>query len=261
VPSDAIDPALAKRLRAAGVDPDAPGDPAAAFRLLRERFGRRGATLVDRYALEAAARGVAPEALELDVRDRLTHEVLREEYPGLEWASAFAGFSRDPIEVVEADPAWPARFDEWRDRIRGALGSVALRIDHVGSTAVAGLAAKPVIDVQVSVKDANDEASYVPALETLGLSLRSRDTWHRYLRPAAGAARVVHVHVCSAGSDWERDHLLFRDYLRAHPDAAAAYGRLKSDLATRWRGDRIAYTEAKTAFILDALDSAASTEA
>ncbi len=119
-----------------------------------------------------------------------------------------------------------------------------------------GLAAKPIIDIQVSVPDTEDEATYVPAVERAGARLRARDPGHRYFRPPADRPREVHVHVCESGSEWERNHLLFRDYLRAHPAARDAYAELKRELSQSYPDDRLAYTDAKAAFILDALDAA-----
>jgi GrpB-like predicted nucleotidyltransferase (UPF0157 family) len=177
--------------------------------------------------------------------------------PGVEWTEGSRRPSEEPIEIVPWEPAWPSRYEDWRRRLATSLGPAALRIDHVGSTSVPGLAAKPVLDVQVSVRDVEDEASYVPAIESVGVRLRMREAGHRYFRPPEGLPREIQVHVCAAGSRWERDHLLFRDYLRAHAPVAAEYGRRKAALAERYRTDRIAYTEAKTGFILDALDAAA----
>ena len=119
-----------------------------------------------------------------------------------------------------------------------------------------GLAAKPVVDVQVSVPDVTDEASFLPAFESLGLPLRTSEPGHRYFRPPRGRPREVQVHVCDAGGSWERVHPLFRDYLRADPGAREAYAALKRGLAEMYRDDRIAYSEAKTDFILDALEAA-----
>jgi len=164
----------------------------------------------------------------------------------------------DPVEIVPYDTAWPSRFAAWRARIATALGDPALRIEHVGSTAVPGLAAKPVIDIQLSVADVSDEAAYVPAIEALGFGLRYRHRGHgwRYFRPPPGLPRQTQVHVCSAGGEWQRAHLLFRDYLRAHPAEADAYGAVKREAATRHPRDRIAYTDAKGTFILPALERA-----
>jgi GrpB-like predicted nucleotidyltransferase (UPF0157 family) len=241
---------VSERLKAllaeAGLDPDDFGDPGAAWRLLHERFGRR-ITLVDRYELEGRELG-------REERAELAREVLAVQYPGAE----FAGRSgADPVEVVPYDPSWPDAFEEWRRRLAGALGETAARIEHVGSTAVPGLAAKPVVDVQVSVPDVEGEAAYAAAIEALGVPLRFREPGHRYFRPPAGEPRAVQIHVCEAGSDWEREHLLFRDLLRADPELREAYGRLKLELAEHYRDDRLAYTDAKTSFILDALEGAA----
>jgi len=228
-------------------------DPAAEWLRLRERLGRR-ATVSDRYELEAQARGCEVEDLSAEDRERLAREVLALQSPGMELLPAAARPS-SPVVVAPYDVAWPRLFAEWRERIAGAVPS-AVRIDHVGSTSVPGLAAKPTVDIQVSVADVEHERSYLPAFEGAGLLLRLREPGHRYLRPPAGRSRAVHIHVCDAGGAWEREHLLFRDYLRAHPEAAAAYGRLKRDLAYRWTDDRLAYTDAKTGFILDALEEA-----
>jgi GrpB-like predicted nucleotidyltransferase (UPF0157 family) len=167
-----------------------------------------------------------------------------------------AGERGDPIEVVPYDPGWRDRFGDLRARLTAALGPVATRIEHVGSTSVPGLAAKPVVDVQVSVADPEDESSYRWSIETLGFGLRWREPGHRYFRPTPGLPRLAQVHVCSAGSSWERDHILFRDYLRAHPQHAAEYAALKMELAARDAADRIAYTDAKGPFIVETLDRA-----
>ena len=130
------------------------------------------------------------------------------------------------------------------------------RIHHIGSTAVLGLAAKPVIDILVAVRDAEDEDAYVPAIEAVGVALRSREPGHRYFRPAGVRPRDVQIHVCDLDSDWEREHVLFRDYLRDDVSVREAYARLKLKLAERYRDDRLAYNDAKTGFVLDALADA-----
>ncbi|MDP8904145.1 MAG: GrpB family protein [Chloroflexota bacterium] len=159
----------------------------------------------------------------------------------------------DPIEIADYDPAWPARFEEMRARLAEALGSLALCIDHIGSTAVPGLPAKPVIDIQVSVPDVEDEGAYREAIEAQGFVLRWIEPGHRYFRPPPGLPRLWQVHVCTVRSEWERVHLLFRDYLRAHPAEAGQYAELKMRLAAEHRGDRIAYTDAKGPFVEEVL--------
>jgi len=155
----------------------------------------------------------------------------------------------DPIELVDYDPAWPGRFEQMRTRLAAALGDTALRIDHVGSTAVPELVAKPVIDIQVSVPDVEDEEAFRAPIEAQGFGLRWIDVGHRYFRPPPPLPRDYQVHVCTIGSDWERRHLLFRDYLRGHAEAAAEYAALKRSLAAQHTRDRIGYNDAKGPFI------------
>lgn len=147
------------------------------------------------------------------------------------------------IVLVDYDPAWPERFESERTRICAALGERVLRIDHIGSTSVPGLAAKPIIDIDLSVADPDDEAAYVPALERAGYVLRVREPRHRMLRTPE---RDVHVHVCAIGSEWEQRHLLFRDWLRANPEDARRYEEVKRSLAGRVWGDMNDYADAKS---------------
>lgn len=237
------------RLREAGLDPERIGHPAAAFVTLVERLKER-ATLIDRYVLEALARGITVDQLAAEDRDRLWVEVSRLRYPELEVLGPGRG---DPVEIVPYDQRWPLIFAAWKKRLREALREVAITVHHIGSTAVPGLPAKPVVDMLVGVGDVEDEARFVPPLERLLLQLRSREPGHRYFRPPPGTPRLIQVHVCRAGSDWERTHLAFRDLLRSDPHLAAVYAALKVKLARRFRHDRLAYTEGKTGFILDAL--------
>lgn len=250
-----MDSQLAERLRSVGVDPTSFADPGEAWRRLHDAEGTR-ATLLDRYALESAARGIAVDDLEDEVRARLTFEVVSAHFPGFELIVGSDRTAREPVVVVPYDPSWRDRFASWQDRLGAELGAAALDIEHIGSTAVPGLAAKPVIDIHVTVADVEDEPAYVPAIERSGVALRSRDADHRYFRPAGDRPREVQVHVSDAGSEWLAGHLLLRDYLRADEKTREAYGSLKLELAAQFRDDRIAYNEAKTAFILDALDRA-----
>ncbi len=243
---------LAGRLAAAGIDDHA--DPVGAWRRLREAEGRR-ATLIDLYQLVAESEGMAAHQLPPGQRRRLAEFAVSQDWPGF---SITTGSDRgpDPIEVVDYDPAWPGRYEQWRELLTSALGTAGVRTEHVGSTAVPGLPAKPVIDIQVSVTDLRDEPRYAPQLEAAGVQLRSRDELHRYFRPFPSHPRDVHVHVCEADSTWEREHLLFRDYLRACPTARDAYAEAKKAAARAWQDDRWAYSEAKTGIILDILDAA-----
>jgi GrpB-like predicted nucleotidyltransferase (UPF0157 family) len=154
------------------------------------------------------------------------------------------------VDIVGYDPAWPEQFAGLGRELRGALGSVALRIDHIGSTSVPGLAAKPIIDIQVSVATFEPLAAFKQPLEGLGYVYRAdnRERTKRYFREPPDRRRT-HVHVRRAGSFSEQWALLFRDYLRAHPDAAADYEAVKRGLAARFRDDRHAYTDAKVPYM------------
>jgi GrpB-like predicted nucleotidyltransferase (UPF0157 family) len=158
------------------------------------------------------------------------------------------------IEIVAYDPGWPARFTAIGGEMRGALGGVALRIDHVGSTAVPGLAAKPVIDVQISVASLEPLGAFREPLEGLGYVFRADnpERTKRYFREPPGERRT-HVHVRRWGSFSEQFALLFRDYLRAHPGDAAEYEALKRTFAERHRHDRHAYVEAKVPFFWETI--------
>ena len=135
-----------------------------------------------------------------------------------------------PVTLVEWDPAWSARFERERDRIWQALGDVARRVEHIGSTSVPGLAAKPIVDILVTVPDADDEGAFIEPLVSAGYVLRVREPGHRMLRTADIG---VHVHVL-ADSDPEADrYLTFRDRLRVSAEDRRAYERLKRELAPR----------------------------
>jgi GrpB-like predicted nucleotidyltransferase (UPF0157 family) len=162
-----------------------------------------------------------------------------------------------PLELVEYDSTWPARFAYYRDELSDALGPVATRIEHIGSTAVPGLAAKNVVDILVVVENENDQHIYLPAIESTGMVLNYRDasvSWS-FFRPAT-PPRNRHVHVTSKGSSHERVLLLFVDFLRTHSFAADAYAKVKRRLAVRFPDNREAYTRAKTDFVVDMLDRA-----
>ena len=178
---------------------------------------------------------------------------------------------RNSIAIVPYDERWPAEFGRIGAALRGALGGLALRIDHIGSTAVRGLAAKDVVDVQVTVA-ALDAAAIAAALAPLGYALRddiARDhvppgrdeapaEWRKlYFRAPAGQ-RPTHLHVRQAGRANQRYALLFRDYLRAHPQSAAAYGEVKRRLAYYHSNNIHAYVDIKDP-ICDVIMAAAET--
>ena len=162
---------------------------------------------------------------------------------------------RETVELVIADydPAWPARFAELRARIAPALSDAALAIEHIGSTSVPGLAAKPIIDVLVVVADVDEESSYVSAFENAGFVLRVREAGHRMFRTPD---RDVHIHVYSSGDQAIPDYLDLRDWLRVDEADRARYEGVKRDLAQRPWSDTNHYAEAKTDVIQQVLGRA-----
>jgi GrpB-like predicted nucleotidyltransferase (UPF0157 family) len=145
-------------------------------------------------------------------------------------------------------------FEDLGRRFRVALGDPSIRIDHIGSTAVVGLDAKPIIDVQISVASIDPVDVFRPGLESCGFVWRpdNPELTKRYFREQAGQQRT-HVHVRRSGSFSEQLALLFRDYLRTHPECCAAYAAVKHSLAHLLVSDRSKYVDGKEPFIWDSL--------
>lgn len=158
----------------------------------------------------------------------------------------------DPaIRIVGYDPAWPAMAERELRRIAGAMGDVAVRLEHVGSTAVPGLAAKPIIDLQLSVAAMEPRERYVVPLERLGylFAPAPESPDHHFFGRPPERPRTHHVHVCLTGSEHELRHVALRDFLRSHPEEAASYAALKREVAARHPQDRLAYIDGKDAYV------------
>jgi GrpB-like predicted nucleotidyltransferase (UPF0157 family) len=162
------------------------------------------------------------------------------------------------IRIVDYDPGWPRRFADEAAKIHAALGSRELRIEHIGSTSVPGLAAKPIVDILLVVEDAAAESTYLPALEAAGYVLRVREPdffEHRMLRTPA---KDVHVHVFSPDSPEIERYLLLRDRLRADAADRELYAQTKRSLAARNWPTMQHYAEAKTEVIESIIARAAA---
>lgn len=166
----------------------------------------------------------------------------------------------EPVEIVAYDPEWPARFDAEAKRIREALGEHLVAIEHVGSTAVVGLEAKPVIDVAAAIGDLERWHGLVEPLRHAGYVHQPAGDFEgrRYFRRFEGGIRIAHLSLAEADSRFWREHLAFRDALRSDPPLARRYAALKRELAARHRRDRLAYTDAKTDFVRHALGAKSS---
>ena len=166
-----------------------------------------------------------------------------------EWEKGLIGGAQPlsrPIELHEYDPQWPDRYAEHAARLRAALADRAVRVEHVGSTSVPGLAAKPIVDIVLEVPDSADEPAYVGDLEAVGYVLRIREPdWfeHRFFYTPGGG---VHLHVFSADCSETERMVRFRDWLRANAADRELYVRTKRELAARdWKYGQ-QYADAKT---------------
>nr|BBH92884.1 hypothetical protein KTA_10830 [Thermogemmatispora argillosa] len=157
------------------------------------------------------------------------------------------------VILVDYDPQWPAAYAAERQRLLEAIGLWLLAVEHIGSTAVPGLAAKPTIDIMVAVRHLSHAVHCREPLRALGYEyVPEAERFipeRRYFRKVHGEKDTHHLHMVVYDSSFWRRHLLFRDYLRAHPATAQEYALLKQELAARFANDVAAYTEAKTAFI------------
>lgn len=153
------------------------------------------------------------------------------------------------IVIVEYDPLWPTLYQEERERLADVLGSLVSSVEHIGSTSVVGLSAKPIIDILAPVDDLGPANSYIPLLERLGytffpvLGNADRHTFGK------GSPHTHHIHIVQRGGEEHIRPIVFRDYLRAHPETAQEYAALKRALAARFHNNRQAYNAAKTDFI------------
>jgi GrpB-like predicted nucleotidyltransferase (UPF0157 family) len=151
----------------------------------------------------------------------------------------------EPVAVVDYDQRWPGVFELERDRVRDSLGDAVVAVEHIGSTAVPGLAAKPIIDMLVGLRTLDSAEAQIGAMEALGYEYLGENGIPGRLFFRKGRPRSHHVHAVLFESDlWER-HLAFRDYLRAHPAEAADYAQFKLTLVGEVGGDRDGYTEEK----------------
>ena len=162
-------------------------------------------------------------------------EVVRQ-YPydpdGIEWV-----VPPQPVDitVAEYDPAWPAAYAALADLVRGALGDDVLALEHVGSTSVPGLAAKPIVDLDLTVADSTDESRYLPQLEAAGFTLVLRErAWHQHRMLTHDAPRA-HLHVWSPDGPEPVRHVLLRDWLREHPEDREVYAAAKRTAADHLR--------------------------
>lgn len=175
--------------------------------------------------------------------------------------------SSEPVVIVPYDPEWPRTFELLREVLLRALGDLAVAVEHVGSTSVPGLPAKPIIDIDVVIRSRDDLRDVVQLLAVLGyrhqgdIGVPGREAFAREGgdAPRDGGGRrwpAHHLYVCASDSKELRQHLVFRDWLRSNPAAVTEYAMLKRHLADVYGDDRDGYSDAKTDFIEAALKEA-----
>ena len=162
-----------------------------------------------------------------------------------------------PVIIVDYNSQWPILYEKESELIQSILGYRIIQIDHIGSTAVPRLSAKPIIDILASMESQEIADNSLPLLAEIGytdITLEPQEPDWYYCLGKRQNEQVYHLHLVKHGSDhWEK-HIVFRDILRQNPDIAKEYLELKKELASKFREDRIAYTDAKVEFIERALE-------
>ncbi len=168
------------------------------------------------------------------------------------------GLERDKVRLSPYQTAWVKLFKEEKKRLEAVISEGVLDIQHIGSTAVPNLKAKPILDIGVAVKNFEEAFALVSPIESLGYTYRGENGIPRrhYFVKGPADNRTHHIHMFEEVNEEWTTHLLFRDYLRTHPETVTAYQTLKEDLAKRYPRDREAYTDGKHEFIQEVLKEA-----
>ena len=168
------------------------------------------------------------------------------------------GLTRGTVQIVSYRPAWKRLYEIEAKRLHEVVGCHALKIEHVGSTAIEGMDAKPIIDILIAVEDLDDACEIVPFVETFGYAYKMNDDvpGRVFFVKGPPRKRTHHLSLTALNSAYWKDNLAFRDYVRAHPDAAQAYVRLKRRLAEQFSNDRGSYTAGKKSFVANVVELA-----
>ncbi len=160
---------------------------------------------------------------------------------------------KEKVELVEYDPSWPEKFQREKKKIMEAIGKYVVTIDHIGSTAIPFIIAKPVIDIQIGVKTLRDAVHCIPKLEKLGYeylaSIESLEPNRRLFRKPAEGKKKYLLHMWEHQTEEWENFLLFRDYLREHTETAKEYEFVKKHMAKRFPENEVAYSIGKEGFI------------
>lgn len=159
------------------------------------------------------------------------------------------GLKKGVVELISHSEQWHQLFAEEEARLREAIGEFVVSVEHIGSTSICGIAAKPVLDIAAAVSDKESGQKCIARLENIGYEYRGENGIKGRFYFVKGAPRTHHLHILLADSREWQNHLLFRDYLRQNPPAAEEYDKLKKELARKYREDRDAYLNGKADFV------------
>lgn len=162
------------------------------------------------------------------------------------------------VTLEDYNPIWVKQFEYEKGKITNAIGNQILGIEHIGSTSIKGLKAKPIIDILVCVKDIQNVFSLIHPLDQIGFEYVPKPEFkeRRFFRKGSWGQGTCHLHICEYNNTEWHEKLLFRDYLRLHPEIAEQYEILKTELATKYKFDRPTYTKEKAPFIHTVLQKA-----
>lgn len=164
------------------------------------------------------------------------------------------GLKRGTVKLEAYDPEWATLFELEKERIQDVLKKDAFGIEHIGSTAIPGMDAKPILDLMVAVDSIEDYSQFTPKLESLGYSfMRDNRSEQEHVLYVKGPeeCRTHYLKLTTQGSRFWREHILFRDFMILHPDRAEDYKKLKHELLEKFADDRPRYTNDKAAFIIE----------
>ncbi|MEF2097753.1 GrpB family protein [Bacillus sp. CFBP9009] len=162
------------------------------------------------------------------------------------------------VEIEDYNPNWVSEFQQEKARIMKVLKNYSLCVEHIGSTSVIGLGAKPILDIMAGVQHLDEADTFIEPLKSIGYEFVPHKEFpeRRFFRKGQWRAGTHHLHIYRFGSEQWKNQLSFRDYLRSHPDVRKQYQELKLSLAQKHPGDIVGYTKAKAPFILNVMKKA-----
>jgi GrpB-like predicted nucleotidyltransferase (UPF0157 family) len=166
------------------------------------------------------------------------------------------GLKKGVVKLAPYSSEWPKLFEEEEKLLRGLIGKYVIDIQHIGSTSIPGMTAKPILDIGIAIARFQEGKRCVKPIESLGYEYKGENGIPGRHYFAKGDPRTHHLHMLELDSEEWRKHIIFRDFLRENKEMAREYARLKRDLAEKFRNDRLSYTEGKSDFVAEILKMA-----